>query len=205
MGTPCRNFVVVATLLLLSLSGVAGNAGAAKFNRVLDIGKEAPAWDHLRGTDGKTHSLSDLKKAKAIVVVFTCNHCPVAQAYEQRLIKLATEYRKKGVETVAISVSRYEADSFESMKQRSTDRKYPFDYLQDVTQKTGKNYGALWTPQVFLLDSNRRIAYMGSVDDNLHSEKVGNRFLQAALDAVLARQPVEIEETKPAGCPIDYE
>lgn len=201
----CGKVILVVASMLLCLSTNVDSLGAAKFNRVLDIGKQAPAWKDLRGTDGKSHSLSDLKKAKAVIVVFTCNHCPVAQAYENRLIKLAEESRKKGVETVAISVSRYEADNFESMKKRSTEKKYPFDYLQDASQKTAKNYGALGTPHVFLLDSKRRVAYMGRVDDSMYPEKVQKRFLQDAIDAVLKGDAVEIGETKPVGCPIDYD
>jgi len=178
---------------------------AAKFNRVMDIGKQAPAWKELRGVDNKKHSLSDLKNAKAIVVVFTCNHCPVAQSYEKRLIKLANEYSKKAVKLVVVSVSRYEADSLEAMKKRSQELKYPFAYLQDPTQKMGKHYGALWTPSVFLLDGKRRIVYMGGIDDSMYADKVERRYLKDAIDALLAGKPVEITETKPVGCPIDYE
>ncbi|MGZ0171167.1 MAG: thioredoxin family protein [Planctomycetales bacterium] len=184
---------------------VSGEVSAAKFNRVLDVGKQAPAWKALQGVDGKTHNLDDLKKAKAVVVVFTCNHCPVAQAYEKRMIKLASESRKQGVEFVAISVSRYEADNLEAMKKRSTERKYSFTYLQDPTQQIGKKYGALWTPSVFLLDSHRRVVYMGGVDDSMYPEKVQRQFLKDAIEAVLARKPVDIGETKPVGCPIEYE
>ena len=180
-------------------------AMAAKFNRVMDIGKQAPAWKELIGVDGKKHSLDDLKKAKAVVVVFTCNHCPVAQAYEQRLIELANESRKKGVELVAISVSLYEADSLKEMKKRAAELKYPFAYLQDSTQMIGKKYGALWTPSVFLLDDKRRIAYMGGIDDSRSPEKVERQHLKDAIDAVLAGQLVEISETKPVGCPIGFE
>ena len=178
---------------------------AAKFNRVMDIGKPAPVWKNLRGVDGKMHSLDEFKKAKAVVVVFTCNHCPVAQAYEQRLIKLANEQRKQGVAFVAISVSGYEADNLEEMKRRANDLKFPFAYIHDPTQQIGRKYGALWTPSVFLLDAKRRVVYMGSVDDSMYPEKVDRRFLKDAIDAVLAGKPVEIEETKPVGCPIDYE
>ena len=184
---------------------VSVEVSAAKFNRVLDVGKQAPAWKALQGVDGKTHNLDDLKKAKAVVVVFTCNHCPVAQAYEKRMIKLASESRKQGVEFVAISVSRYEADNLEAMKKRSTERKYSFTYLQDPTQQIGKKYGALWTPSVFLLDSHRRVVYMGGVDDSMYPEKVKRQFLKDAIEAVLAGKPVDIGETKPVGCPIEYE
>lgn len=197
--------MIVTLCLVLGTPFEQGPVFAAKFNRVLDIGTKAPEWKNLRGTDGKTHSLSDLERAKAVVVIFTCNHCPVAQAYQERFIRLATQYRRSGVEVVAISVSRYAADDFESMKKRADELKYPFTYLQDATQKLGRAYGALWTPQVFVLDGRRRIVYMGAVDDSMHAGKVKKRFLQDALDAVIAGKPVEVEETKPVGCPIDYE
>lgn len=193
---------VVAVVLVCAVST---ELVAAKFNRVMDIGKPAPVWKNLQGVDGKLHSLDELKKAKAVVVVFTCNHCPVAQAYEQRLIKLANERIKQNVKFVAISVSSYEADNLEAMKKRSTDRKFPFAYLQDPTQQTGKNYGALWTPSIFLLDAKRRVVYMGGVDDSMYPEKVERRFLKDAIDAVLAGKTVDIEETKPIGCPIEYQ
>lgn len=197
--------IFAGSTLLLWMMSVASLVEAARFNRVLDIGKPAPAWKELRGTDGKLHSLADLSKAKAVVVVFTCNHCPVAQAYQERLIELTKNIRKRGVETVAISVSHYEADNFESMKQRAREKKYPFAYLHDPTQKTGEAYGALWTPQVFLLDDQRRVVYMGSIDDSMYPEKVRTQFLHNAVDAVLQGKSIEITETKPVGCPIDYE
>lgn len=201
----CMSMLIAAAILLSLLAVDTAQLEAARFNRVMDIGKPAPAWKSLRGTDGNTHSLADLKMAKAVLVVFTCNHCPVAQAYEDRLIKLATSVRKQGVETVAISVSQYEADNFEAMKKRATDKKYPFAYLHDPTQKTGEEYGALWTPQVFLLDSQRRVAYMGGIDDSMYPEKVKERFLRDAIDAVLHDEPIDITETKPVGCSIDYQ
>ncbi len=202
MNVPCLRITCCITAWVCAVSV---EVSAAKFNRVLDIGKQAPGWKSLQGVDGKTHSLDDLKKSKAVVVLFTCNHCPVAQAYEKRLIKLATESQKLGVDFVAISVSRYEADNFEAMKRRSTERKFPFAYLQDLTQQIGKKYGALWTPSVFLLDSHRRVVYMGGVDDSMFPEKVERQFLEDAIKAVLAEKSVEVSGTKPIGCPIEYE
>ena len=195
-----RMLMLVAGWLLVS----GDCADAAKFNRVLDIGQKAPAWKDLAGTDDKSHSLADLKQAKAVVVVFMCNHCPVAKAYEKRLIQQARKFRKSGVATVAISVSLFEADNFAAMQKRAREKKYPFPYLQDESQKIGRAYGALCTPHVFLLDQKRRVAYMGSIDDSMYPEKVEEHYLQDAIEAVLRHQAVEIEETKPVGCPIDY-
>ncbi len=193
---------IITAMLLLT---PAGPAESAKFNRVVDIGDKAPGWKNLIGVDGKKHSLADHKQAKAVVVVFTCNHCPVAKAYEKRLLELVEKNRRKKVQLVAISISQFEADNLEAMKKRASEKKYSFPYLQDTSQKTGKDWGALCTPHVFLLNSKRRIAYMGKIDDSLYEDQVTEHFLQDAIDAVLAGKGPEVEETKPIGCPIDYE
>ena len=199
MQTRVAVFAVLA--LLLDVRGV----DAAKFNREVDIGDKAPAWKDLEGTDGKRHSLAELKKAKAVVVVFTCNHCPVAKAYEERLIEFTKTYEKRGVATVAISVSLYEADNLEAMTRRAKEKKYPFVYLYAPKQKIGAAFGAPCTPSVFLLDADRKIAYMGKFDDSMYVDRVEERFLQDAVEAVLDGKEPEITETKPIGCPIDYE
>lgn len=180
-------------------------ANAAKFNRKVNIGDKAPVWKGLAGTDGKRHGLTDLKKAKAVVVVFTCNHCPIAKEYEQRVIALAGAVQKRGVVVVAISVSLIEADNLDAMKQRARAKKYPFAYLHDPDQKTGKEYGAYCTPSVFLLDADRRIAYMGKIDDNMYADRVEERFLRAAIEALLSGEKPEVAETRPFGCPIEYD
>lgn len=186
--------------LLLHASAV----DAAKFNREVDIGDKAPEWKDLEGTDGKRHSLADLKKAKAVVVVFTCNHCPVAKAYEERLIEFTKTFEERGVKTVAISVSLYEADSLDAMTKRAKEKKYPFAYLHDPEQKIGAAFGAPCTPSVFLLDGKRKIAYMGKFDDSMYVDRVEEHFLHDAVEAVLAGKEPEVTETKPIGCPIDY-
>jgi len=201
-------------LTVLFLSGIVSPGGVpgvlpalrgAKFNRVLDIGDPAPQWKNLPGTDGRKHSLSDLDGKKAVIVVFTCNHCPVAKAYRDRLNELAEAAARREAATVAISVSLYRADRLEAMKEVAEEQDLPYPYLHDASQDIGRAYGALCTPHVFLLDEDRRIAYMGKIDDSMYPEKVTERFLPKALNAVLSGEPVEVEETKPAGCPIDYE
>lgn len=191
-------------VLLMCLAPAMSDAEAGKFNKVLSIGDAAPEWKGLRGVDGKQHSLADLKDAKLVIVVFTCNHCPVARSYEDRLIQLAKDWKPKQVEFVAISVSRLEADNFEAMKQRAKERDYPFPYLQDLTQKTARSFGALCTPHVFVLDQKRRIVSMGRIDDSLHPDRVEERFLNNAIAASLKGETPDPAETKPSGCPIDY-
>lgn len=180
-------------------------SGAAKFNKVLDIGKPAPAWKNLEGVDGQRHSLDDLKDAKLVVVVFAANHCPVVKAYERRLIRFVDDYRDKGVEFVAISVSKQATDQLPQMKARASDSGFNFPYLIDPSQKIGKDYGATHTPHVFVLDSQRRIAYMGKIDDHLDESKVSEPFLRDAVDALLAGKSPEVSETRQVGCDIEYE
>lgn len=177
---------------------------AAKFNKVLDIGKPAPAWKELLGVDDKRHSLGDIKEAKLVVVVFACNHCPVVKAYERRLIRFVDDYRDKGVEFVAISVSRQPADQLPQMKVRASDSGFNFPYLIDPTQKIAKDYGATVTPHVFVLDQQRRVAYMGKIDDHLDESKVSERFLRDAVEALLTGKQPDVAETRQVGCDIEY-
>jgi peroxiredoxin len=194
----------VALLLAATLFAFASSASAGKFNRVLSVGDPAPEWKNLIGIDDKRHGLADCKK-KLVVLVFFANHCPVAAAYEARLKQLAADYRERDVELVAISVSRLESDRLEKMKERAKDSQLPFPYLHDPSQSTGHRYGATATPQIFVLNSERRIAYMGAFDDQWKdAAKVETPYARAAIDALLAGMPPEIRETKPVGCAIEY-
>lgn len=199
--------VLAAVLLLAALSVTTSICAAekAKFNRRVNIGDQAPDWQQLPGVDGTLHSLNDYEQARLLVVVFTCNHCPVAKAYEQRIKSAVKDFADDGVKFVAISCSRFPADSFEKMKARAAEREFNFDYLHDESQQVGQAYGASVTPQVFVLDADRRIAYMGAFDDNLQAEEVKRHYVLDALRALLDDRSVEIRETKPKGCHIEYE
>ena len=183
---------------------VGADAQAGKFNRVLSVGDAAPVWKDLIGVDGRRHNLADCK-AKLVVFVFIVNHCPIAAACEERLKQLATDYRARDVELIAISVSQSKSDGLDKMKERAEDAKFSFLYLHDPSQVTGQRYGATATPQVFVLNADRRVSYMGALDDNgRDAAKVETHYTRAALDALLAGQPVEIRETRPVGCEIEY-
>jgi len=186
----------MVTLLL-----AANAAQAAK----LKIGDKAPDWSRIIGVDDKRHSLSEYKRAKVIVTVFTCNHCPVAVAYEDRLVALQKDYKKKGVQVIAVNVNNIPADRLAKMKDRAKAKKFNFPYIYDKTQKIGRDYGAKVTPHVFVLDKNRKIAYMGAVDDNMSVKAVKVRFLREALDALLAGKAPPKTVTKQFGCSIKYE
>jgi peroxiredoxin len=181
------------------------DAGRSKFNEVLSVGDAAPVWNDLPGTDDKQHSLADLNDAKVVVVVFTCNHCPMAAAYERRIVALAKDYAEKRVQVVAISVSRHEADGPEKMKARAQQRQYPFLYLYDESQAIGRAFGATCTPHFFVLTEDRKIAYMGAFDDNADAEKVEKRYVADAVEALLQGRPPGTRESLQRGCPIEYE
>jgi peroxiredoxin len=179
-------------------------AGKAKFNNVLAIGDAAPDWENLPGVDGGVHSLKDYREAKAVVVVFTCNHCPVAKMYEDRLIDFAKKHEKT-VQVVAISVSRNGADGLEKMKARASEKGFPFPYVYDETQTCGRSYGASVTPHFFLLDGERKIAYMGAFDDNFDRAHVEKNYLIDAVEAVLDGKAPRVRESLQRGCGIVYE
>ena len=205
--TRTRRWIRSAAILVVGLAALfsAASLPAAKFNKVLDIGKPAPAWKELLGVDDKRHSLDDLKDAKLVVVVFACNHCPVVKTYERRLIRFVDDYRDKRVEFVAISVSRQPSDQLPQMKTRASDSGFNFPYLIDPTQKIARAYGATCTPHVFVLDQQRRVVYMGKIDDHLDESKVGERFLRDAVDALLSGKQPEVTETRQVGCDIEFE
>jgi peroxiredoxin len=182
------------------------------------VGDKGPDFSALANVDGKEHSLGDFKDAKAVVVVFTCNHCPVAKAYEDRLIAIQKDYKDKDVQIVAInpnSPKKQPQDSFEKMKERAAgkdvgdwrDNKDPFNfpYLFDATQEVAKAYGATCTPHVFILDKDRKIAYTGAIDDNMDASKVKESFVRDALDAILAGEKPPKPATKQFGCSIKWE
>ena len=196
-----RAAVLAATLL----SGIALDAVAGKFNRKLDIGDSAPRFQGLAGVDGKQHGLDDYKDAKLLVLCFTCNHCPVASAYEERFIEFAKRYREAGVAFVAVSVSVFPPDRLEKMKERAAKSGFNFDYLADETQETGRAYGATVTPHLFVLDKQRKVAYMGAFDDSMHATKVKYHYVRDAVDALLAGKTPEVTESLQRGCEIEYE
>ncbi len=194
---------IFAITALLAIAEV--RAYAAVEAKPLAVGDAAPQWKDLEGIDDQKHSLADLADAKAVVVIFTCNHCPVAQAYEDRIVKLAADYKDKGVELVAINVNNIEADKLPAMKQRAEEKGYKFAYLYDPSQEIGRSFGASVTPHAFLLDGEQKLAYAGAIDDQMEVAKVEKHYLRDAIDSVLAGKKPETEATKPVGCGIEYE
>jgi peroxiredoxin len=173
----------------------------------LKIGDEAVPFA-LPGVDGERHALQDYADRAAVAVVFTCNHCPYARAWEDRLIEIQSDYADRGVQLLAISAndaSRYPDDSFPRMKQRSEDKGFNFPYLYDESQEVASAYGAERTPEVFLFDGDGMLRYHGTVDDNYDdSAAVKAHYFREALDAVLAGREPSTAETAPVGCTIKW-
>lgn len=191
------------SLLFFFLSAAALWAQSGGY-RVGDVARDF----NLKNVDGKMVSLSKMKKAKGYVVIFTCNHCPFSVAYEDRIIALHNKYAKKGFPVVAINPNDKDvqpADSYENMQKRAKEKGFPFVYLYDETQEIARAYGATRTPHVFLLDKNLRVRYIGAIDDN-HEEPnaVKERYLENAIEALLAGKEVPRTETKAIGCTIKW-
>ncbi len=177
---------------------------AGEYNKKIVIGSPAPTWTNLPGTDGKMHSLADLKDKDVIVVVFTCNSCPIALDYEDRIIALGKDYANSKVAVVAINVNTIAEDRLDKMKIRATKKKYPFVYLYDETQKIAKDFGATYTPEFFVLNKERQVTYMGAMDDKNTETEVKTKYLRQAIQAALAGQKYEPAETLARGCMIRY-
>ncbi len=192
----------IGSLVLVSAALAAQASFAAT---KLNIADPAPQWTGIAGTDGKSHSLADYKDSKAIVVVFTCNRCPVAQAYQDRLIAIQKDYKDKGVQVIAICVNKDADDDLDAMKTRATSAGFNFPYLYDLTQQVGRDYGATCTPHIFVLDKDRKLAYRGAIDDDMDAEKVHQHYVRAALDAVLSGKAPATAITQQQGCGIHYE
>jgi len=189
-----RTLLAVALLPAVSLAG--------EFNKTLSVGDAAPAWTDLPGTDGKKHSLAD-HADRPVVLVFTCNSCPVAEAYEDRVIAFAQKYKDK-LAVVAINVNMIPDDRLDAMKKRAAKKKFPFEYLYDETQKIARDYGATFTPEFFVLTTDRKVAYMGAMDDKTKADEVKEKYLEAAVDAVLKGDKPATAETVAHGCLIRY-
>jgi peroxiredoxin len=195
-----------SALAIICWLSVALCAQAGQFNSILNIGDPAPAWKDLPGVDGKRHSLADLTERDLVVVVFTCNSCPIASDYEDRIIAFAKKYCGRGQKAalVAINVNTVEEDLLPHMKERATSKGFPYPYLFDQSQNIGKAYGALFTPEFFVLDKDRKIAYMGAFDDNVEPTKTKHIYLEPAVEAVLKGAKASPAETQASGCLIRY-
>ena len=181
-------------LTMAALAFVAAPAFAA-----VAPGEKAPELKGLQGTDGKTYSSADLLGKKATVVVFSCNSCPVAVAYEDRFNEFAKKYQDKGVSFVAINANKATED-LDEMKKRAEEKGFVFPYVYDETGNSASEFGARVTPHIFVLDAQGTVQYVGAFDDKQNNPT--KHYVAEAVDAILAGKKPETAQTKPVGCGI---
>jgi len=209
-----RKQTLTIVAIVLFMTGLSWSA--QKQYKSLEIGQKAPDFN-LPGVDGRNYKLADFADVDVLVIIFSCNHCPTAQAYEGRMKKLAADYRGKGVALVAISPNDPKAvrldelgysdmgDSFEDMKIRAKDMEYNFPYLYDgEDQKVSLAYGPVSTPHAYIFDRQRRLRYMGRIDDSEKPHLVKTEYAREAIEALLKGKQVRVEETPTIGCSIKW-
>jgi peroxiredoxin len=171
----------------------------------LKIGDIVPHFN-LPAVDGREYSLDT--SGKGAVVIFSCNHCPYVQAYEERIKQIQEEFGPRGINVFAISSNdevKYPEDSFESMKQRAREKNFNFPYLHDEDQEVARSYGATHTPEIFLIDDKKRLMFHGKIDDNWQdASKVKNNYLKEAIQELLEGKNISVPETFTIGCTIKW-
>ena len=209
-NSPARARHAVGLLVLASVAvttSLSHVAYSGEFNPILSIGDKAPDWKDLPGVDGKKLSLSDLKKKDVVVLAFICNSCPYAVDYENRLIALAKMHSGKDskVALIAVNVNKVEEDLPPKMEEKAAAKGFKFRYLFDESQEIAKEYGAGFTPEFFVLNKDRKVVYMGAMDDSPNADKVKRRYVEEAVAAALVGNLPEVKETVPIGCRIRIE
>ena len=197
----------VAACLLLALSSF------SVFRAVspgYQVGDKATDFK-LKNVDGNTMSLADNKAAKGYIVVFTCNTCPYAKAYESRIMALHQKYASQGYPVVAINPNDpavAPGDSYAEMQKRAKEKKYAFPYLQDTDQQVAKAYGATRTPHLYVLTrqgSDFVVSYIGAIDDNSEdANQLKTKYLENAMTDIMAGKPASVSSTKAIGCTIKW-
>jgi peroxiredoxin len=177
--------------------------------RGLAIGDAAPSTDvKMENVDGRKISIDDAKGKKGTLVIFTCNHCPAAKAWEDRIAAITAEYAKKDVGVLLVNSNNdveYPEDNLEAMKTRAREKKFEVPYVVDATSDVARAFGAAKTPEVFLFDANLKLAYHGAVDDNMKdASAVKERYLAMALESVLKGEKVAKPEVTASGCGIKF-
>lgn len=191
-----------AALVLATLTAFIHEGGYKQGDKATDF--------KLKGIDGKTSSLADWKDTKGFIVVFTCNHCPYAVKYEDRINALHKKYAPLGYPVVAINSNdsiQYPEDSYSNMQLRAKQKSFAFPYLLDETQEIAKTYGAAKTPHVYILKKEKDliVKYIGAIDDNTDDvSAVKEKYAEAAVDALLAGKEVKVPFTKAIGCGIKW-
>ena len=173
----------------------------------IKIGDKAPNFT-LADTNEKSITLKDYSTKSILVVIFSCNHCPYAQAWENRIIAIQDSYKSQGVQILVISSNdaiQYPADNFDEMKKRAQEKNFNFPYLYDESQKVAHSYGAEKTPEVFVFDQSRTLKYHGAIDDNYDDEgSVQIHYLKNALNELVQNSSPTVPTSEPVGCTIKW-
>ena len=171
------------------------------------IGEEAPSFDNLKATDGKTYSLSTFKDKQILVLIFMANRCPTARVYTDRMKAVQNDYLERGVQLLGINSDNqyfFAPESFSKMVEVVEERQLNFPYVKDEDQSVAKKYGALVTLHAFVLDKDRKLRYRGRIDDSRDPQRVTTSDLRNALDDLFANRAVRVPETRPFACTLEY-
>jgi peroxiredoxin len=199
-----KRFVVAVLAAGLAVVGFVQAGGGTK----LKIGDSAPKFSDLPGVDGKSHSLPEYQNKDVLVLCITCNHCPVAVSYEDRLINFAKKYTTapdSKVALVAVNINNSDADKLDQMKIRAMEKGFNFPYLYDQSQKIAHQLNARVTPEFYVYGKDRKLVYWGAMDDSQNVARVKHQYLDQAVQAALQGQTPEVSLTKAFGCSLLYE
>jgi peroxiredoxin len=198
-----RVLCFIAVTLVASFATI---SRAGTYNKQLSIGDKAPDWKELEGADGKKHSLAEFAGKDVVVICFTCNTCPYAVDYEDRLIALAKSFAADGSKCalVAINANKVKDDLLPAMQERAMAKGFNFPYLHDATQQTARGHGAAYTPEFVVLNKERKVVYLGAMDDSPDGKKITKRYVEDAIAAALAGRKPETTETPAVGCAVRY-
>ncbi len=211
VGPPARLVGVLTRMtaaLLVALISTAGTSYAQQDDGFGDLkpGDKAFAWTQLQGVDDRTHSLADLADQDVVVLCFTSNSCPYSVDYEDRMMALQKSCLDAGqkVVLVAINSNSVKADELDAMKARATEKGFNFAYLKDESQAVAKAYGALYTPEFFVLNKDRTIVFRGAMDDQTDAAKVTTNYVELAIHAALTGKMPSTTEVPARGCAVRY-
>jgi len=191
---------MILRTILLSVFGIAFIISGMTVPKGLNVGDKATDFS-LENVDGKMISLESYENTKGYIVIFTCNTCPYAQGYQQRIIDLQNTFASKGFPVIAINTS----DGKDEIKKRAKEMNYPFVYLYDGTQEVAKTYGATKTPHVYVLKKDKTVAYIGAIDNNYKDGMAADKhYVKDAVNALLTDKEVEVTNTNAIGCTIKW-